>query len=487
MLEKVSKYLLSGVLVMLCSVSTAVSAVEGIDSFLIDAFDFGSPVVITDDSTTDNEITQTQMLAPQSPRSPRMAQRPPRPASSRRRSNLSSVPFMIGDTGAGSCVSYGDFLDVDLGHPTLSCSRLNISEANTPLPIDRLYYSFRHFHNATQVQVDLFNFAQDFDINRHNLGGERTFFNKMLSFELRVPVEERLNSQTGTYSVNAGSPLGAPGFDPFFGFNSDTQVELANISMIFKALLMERKHFALSAGLGVTLPTARDVTFDATVDSLVPPSDTSPLAYYQLRISAISSNETIYLAPFLAWLYQKNDRWFHQGFLQVEVAANDSFFTAGGFGFTRFDTSGNGIVDPFDPADEFFDFITPVPLGIAELQPQTLLRLNLGWGYVLHENSQADWIQKLTGLFEIHYTTTLNKAKISEIPLFFNTNTFTGFGLDSIDVGNENNRVDLLNVVTGLSVNVGNWIVTNGVSAPVRTGSDRGFDFEYNLQLQRPF
>ena len=99
----------------------------------------------------------------------------------------------------------------------------------------------------------------------------------------------------------------------------------------------------------------------------------------------------------------------------------------------------------------------------------------------------AAWIQKLTGLFEIHYTTTLNDAKISEIPLFFNTNTFSGFGLDSIDVGNEANRIDVLNVVTGLSANVGKWVVTNGVSAPVRKGADRGFDFEYNLQLQRPF
>lgn len=485
-------------LAVICCFIGNVSAQEVLDEPLEGTYELWSPTSIDSlpaveetfggETFNDDAVAPVQMLTPQRrTSSTRTARLPGRPTTnSRRNSRLASVPFMIGDTGAGSCISYGNFLDVDLGHPTLACSRLNISEANTPVPIDRLYYSYRHFHNATNVNVPLFSFSEDFNIDRHTFGGERTFFDQMMSFELRVPIEDRLNSQVGTsVSTNPTSTIAPVGNFPLFGFPNNTQVELANMSMIFKALLVEREKFALSAGLGVTLPTARDVTYDARIDSLVQPINGNPLAYYQLNVSAIASNESIYLSPFLAWIYQKNDRFFHQGFMQIETAANDSFFTAGGIGILNFDTNGNG--NPFDATDEFLNFIPPVPIGIAELQPQTLLRLNLGWGYVLSENTQADWIQKLTGLFELHYTTTLNDAKISQIQLFTAGSSFTGFGLDSIDVGNENNRIDILNVVLGLSANVGNWVVTNGVTAPIRTGADRGFDFEYNLQLQRPF
>jgi hypothetical protein len=54
-------------------------------------------------------------------------------------------------------------------------------------------------------------------------------------------------------------------------------------------------------------------------------------------------------------------------------------------------------------------------------------------------------------------------------------------------VGNGDNRVDILNAALGVSANVGGWVVTNGFVAPLRRAPDRGFDFEYNLQIQRPF
>jgi len=59
-----------------------------------------------------------------------------------------------------------------------------------------------------------------------------------------------------------------------------------------------------------------------------------------------------------------------------------------------------------------------LPISVTKLQPQTLMRLNLGWGYILSENAQADWIQRLTGLFEVHWTSTLNDATINAILAF---------------------------------------------------------------------
>lgn len=446
----------------------------------------------------DQSVAPAQMLAPQRQLGLQTAQRSQRNRETRsRESGLASVPFMIGDTGAGSCMSYGSFLEVDLAHPTLACGRLNVAEANTPLPIDRVYYSYRHFANATPTRV--FQYSEDFDVDRHTLGGERTFFDEMMSMEIRLPLEYRLNSQVGTYSVNPFQqtlPF-APGFDPIYGAGGeDRRVELANISMIFKALLHERENFALSIGLGVTLPTARDVTYDAIIDDFVTFPVPPTLARYSLQMSSIASNETVYLAPFAAWIHRPTERFFHQGFLQIETPANPSFFTLGGFGLAAYDTNGNNVVgngffaDPV-PGDTQYSFVSSVsglPISVTRLQPQTLLRLNLGWGYIFSENQRADWIQKLTGLFEVHWTSTLNDATINSAPLSVLNLSGPFIGYDSVTVGNLNNRVDIINLTTGVTANMGRWVVTNGCTVPMKECEcSRGFDFEYNVQVQRPF
>ena len=471
-------------------------AEESVDTIVEDVALYWSPVIedpaVGEPSEISpeelDEVTPAQMLTPQRRPSMRVAQRARRTSSARSSSGLSNVPFMIGDTGAGSCVSFGTLLSVDLGHPTLGCSRLNISEGNTPLPTDRVFFSYRHFENATPTRV--FQFEQAFDIDRYVLGAEKTFFNGLMSAELRLPIEGRLNSDLETYVVNADSTLFTPVdvFDVLRGeFSGNVRrTELANMSLIFKALLMERSDFALSAGVGFTLPTARDVTYATRIDEFVTfPDFPGLLARYSIALDATATNETFYVSPFLAWLWQPDPRWFHQGFMQVEVAANPSKVIAAGGGVSTFDTSGDGTPDPFDPNDTVLIWETPFPLGAADLQGQTLLRLNLGCGCILMENPQADFIQQLTALFEVHYTTTLNDANISSIPLLI---TGLGFSdLDSIDIGNRDNRIDIINLVAGVSANCGNLVITHGFAAPVKSVPDRGFDFEYNLQVQRPF
>ncbi len=455
-----------------------------------------------DEQTIDDAVEPVQLLAPQAPRATQMAQRPRRSAVARRNRNLASVPFMIGDTTAANCVTYGGVSFVALGHPTLGCSRVNIAEANSPLPTDRIYASYRHFQNATRSRI--ISTQEAFDLDRFTLGGERTYFDGMMSTEIRMPLEFRLSSDIGTYVVDSVPPASTfpRGFDPI---TNDREMELANISLIFKALLTEREHFALTAGLGVTLPTAQDVTYNATVDTIV--DDFGLNALNVAQISSIAANETIYLAPFLSWIYKPTERFFHQGFLQVEVAANPSQVHTNAAGFFTFDTNGDDFFDFTDPTDTTLAYATP-PLPIVgtgsgtvsqDLHPQVLLRLNLGFGYTLHENDQADWIQKLTGIFEVHYTGTISEANISRSPLNVAINGITippgspilmdpAFaGINNIGVGNFSDQIHIVNLTAGLSANMGNLVVTHGVSAPVTDSENRGFDFEYNLQVQRPF
>ncbi len=383
---------------------------------------------------------------------------------------IASIPYMIGDTGTGTCLGFDGLLVATLAHPTLACSRLNVSEANSPLPTDRVYYSYRHFHNANKISA--YQFSEVLDLDQHTLAWENAFWDRTGSLEVRVPIEQRMRSDI--FSIIAPSfgvvdPLVAPG--------DGRRAELGNISLVFKMLLWERETFAMSGGVGVTLPTAGDVNYQLAVDGEIAFTNFPGLtADEAAAFQAVFANETVYIAPFLAWVVAPS-RWFHQGFLQFEAAANPSRVTVDGDGATLFLQSGVPI--------GFYDYFTPVPVR-AELFAQTLMRLNLGWGYILAESARGDRLSQIAALFELHYTTTLQDANLTEIPLTTQSSVGT-VPLQTIRVGNLDNRVDVLNAAAGVSGRFGPWTLTNGVIAPIRPMPDRGFDFEYNVQVQRLF
>lgn len=404
---------------------------------------------------------------------------------------LASIPFMIGDTGAGTCVSFNTigYIEGDLAHPTLTCGRLNVSENNTPLTADRVYYSYRHFENSTPVR--LFQFKEIRNIDRHTLGGEKTFRDGLWSIEARIPIEQRLSSNpyTRVYDFDPADGI----IDPeTFQLSGRSEVELANVSLILKRMLLERENCAISGGLGITLPTAKDVLytidiFNASVDYtfLTPPFVVYTRDYF---IETEFKNETVYLAPFLAWAHRPRERFFHHGFLQVEVAANPSEVTVRDYGSF-------GFVAP--------DYVSPIDYGViwtidgvyggqatVPLHAQTLLRLNLGCGYFLVDEPRNSLLKQLVAMAELHYTTPLQRAKLSRIPLeavlFSGTETVD---IDAFDptIGNLNSRIDIINATLGMSAKIRKTTITNGFTVPLRGQDNRGFDFEYNLQVQREF
>jgi len=510
-LRRLNKILLYGVLNLLASLLSVVSTAEPIDRQRIDCTELDGtecwmpissglengvdaptddkPAI--DDLTIHGIVTPAQLLVPQRPRSPQMALRPQRSTIARRNLVLASVPFMIGDTGAGTCLTIAGSNTFAIEHPTLTCSRLNISESNTPLPMDRTYVSYRHFENITGVRV-LTNFTRDYNVDRFTLGSERTFLDGMCSLELRLPLERRLTSNFRSFVAIAAPP---DIVDPFIG---ERQNELANVSAILKMLLLERNSWALTAGLGVTVPTAPDFGyeyfFDARFEFDLNPGAPDPDVFrfdtesFQIDIT----NETVYLSPFLSWLYQPEHkkRFFHQGFLQFEVAANPSRATATGVGSSIFTTPDAVPI----PLQEIY-YSLPLEGRSTDIFAQTLMRLNLGCGYVLVENSQASVIKRLTGLLELHYTTTLQKPNRTKIPLDVVTNPpavlppeLINFFDSAFTFGNELDTTNIVNVAIGLSANVGsegNTVITSGLIMPVSQGLERAFDLEFNLQIQR--
>jgi hypothetical protein len=378
---------------------------------------------------------------------------------------------MIGDSGLGPSVGFTGLMQIELNHPTLGVSRLSVADANSPLPVDRLYYSYRHLENASGV--NFFGLSDSVDLDRHLIGWEHTFWGRSSSVELRLPLDDRLNSRF----ASRFAPLGS-GVDPLIGAGGDSRVELGNVAAIFKFLIWEDAGLAISGGLGVELPTARDVDYAVAIEGELPFPNNPGLSGDTLAgFLTIFNNETVFLDPFLAWASRPAAGWFHQGFVQVNVAANPSRVLFQGGGETLFLQNGVPI-----GLYEYFTLL-PVPERYSQ---QTLLQLNLGGGRIFIDEPRSSGFQQLAVLAELHYTTALNEAHRANLPLEVATALGT-IPLPAVDVGGLRDGVDFLNAVAGLSADYAGWKVVNGVIVPLRDSPDRGFDFQVNVQIQKPY
>lgn len=279
--------------------------------------------------------------------------------------------------------------------------RLKVADGNSPLPQDRAYFRYGMFNGVPIAPGGV-------DLDRFTPGFERTFYDRMFSVEMRFPFAASLDS-----SMVAG-PTGFAGHD----------VEFGNIAINLKALLHATDRLALSGGLGITIPTANDINVRL-------PSGT-PL----LRVE----NESVHLQPFLAGLYTPNERFFAQGFLQLDIDPNGNALLV---------NSGTGL--------------TP----IGNLQDSTYLFADLGVGYWVHQSSTSC----LTGIaptVELHYNTSLQTA-----------DNITAGG---ITIGNFGNNVESLNLTAGATFAFGDAThLTAGYVTPL--GADRQLDSGFRVLI----
>ena len=160
--------------------------------------------------------------------------------------------------------------------------RLKIADDTSPMPRDRLIFDYNYFDGVPL-------FPGGVGVNRFTPGFEKTFFNGWMSFEMKFPMATTLDStivQDGVTNTSHG--------------------EFGNMFLTWKTLLLLHEKWAISGGLSVAPPTADDVNVVA--------ADGTPL----VRVR----NRSTHLGPFLGFLWTPNDRWYAQGFLQYDVAAN---------------------------------------------------------------------------------------------------------------------------------------------------------------------
>ena len=163
-------------------------------------------------------------------------------------------------------------------------------------------------------------------------------------------------------------------------------------------------------------------------------------------------NDAVHLSPFLGFLCAPGGGNTHQAFIQVDVPTN-----ANRIEFS--DSSG---------------------VNNTELLEQTLLYLDYQFAKQLYYGGRRSrrsgcGIERVLGLAELHYTTTLEDADVVESgttsnPLF----TVSSFG----------NRIDVLNATLGVQTQFyGAAQLRLGAVAPITNDDDRFFDFEFQAQL----
>ncbi len=373
---------------------------------------------------------------------------------------------MIGDSSGNSCgtITFNGVMGASIAHPTFGCSRLNIAEQNNPIVANRIYVDYRRFQNASEV--DVFSFAptgdrKSLEIDRMTIGLEMTV-TRTTSIELRLPVTHQLTSDLTVGQVTGPVVTGRP---------FDTRTELGNLGVIYKHALIQNESLVLSAGFGLNLPTAPGVelisNFDDRAFQAFTPNGRPlgpPIAFRQ-HFNSYRTNETVNLSPFLGYYWTPTERFFGIGFCQFDIPLNESTIRLDGF------TTINGIpTNTFSLHDR--------------ISQQNLFRLNLGVGAWLLKGAGPQRNVSLAGILELNYNTAISDAEVlGPVTIFPDL----GAGPAQLRFGNTMNRSDVLNLAIGVPLSLGQMSITNGFVLPLRTGENRGFDFEYNLRVQWHF
>ncbi len=159
--------------------------------------------------------------------------------------------------------------------------RTKIADDNSPIPQDRLLFDYSFFDDVPLA-------AGGVNVHRFSAGFEKTFLDGAASLEMQIPCAVTLDS---TVVQDGGNDL--------------SHGEFGDLAFTLKAVLFDWNKLLVCGGLMVTVPTASDTN--------VVLADGTPL----VRIV----NRSTHLAPFLGFLWTPNERFFVQGFYQVDVEA----------------------------------------------------------------------------------------------------------------------------------------------------------------------
>jgi hypothetical protein len=215
--------------------------------------------------------------------------------------------------------------------------------------------------------------------------------------------------------------------------------EFGDLLVSFKTLLTRTDTLATSGGMALTLPTAQGI-------SLV---NFPGVQLNQLQIQ----NRAVYFQPYLASLWTPNDRFYMQGLASVEVAS----------GGNQVSLQFNGL-----PGNT-----------LGNLNNQTYLNFSVSTGYWAYLEPRNRYLTGIAPIFELHQSQTVSGSN--------QLAAASGNG-STIVVGQNNYHFQLLNVTTGVNVQLGPMSsLLMGYTTPLGSGSDKLFAGEFSLLFNRRF
>jgi hypothetical protein len=332
---------------------------------------------------------------------------------------LADAPAMLGHfyiSGMTFLAFDGLFAETDV--PLAGATgRTQVGDNNKALTQDRIYMRYNHYSQALTADASQFIVGPDrrvFAVDTYTLGAEKTFCDGLWSLEARMPFAGQMDFVTPNFSVSGG--------------------RVGNLALILKRMIYLSEQGSVVAGLGVDVPTGSAAGGHVN------------LTRYMVR------NKAVHLLPYLGFLHASENRFFVNGFIQLDVPVNGQ---------------------PISTRDLLFG-----PSELGKFHEQTLLHLDLSLGRWLIRNPDARLLTGLAFLAELHYTTTMNDSDL-----------VSGQGLfTDLNFLNPANHVDLLNLTVGLHTEWrNNNLLRVGGSFPLRSGTDRTFDAELQIQLERRF
>jgi hypothetical protein len=349
--------------------------------------------------------------------------------------SLASVPNMFGDLPLSTAIvvvpgidGQRDIFFSQFSLPLNSAGRSGkLSENDSPIPQDRVFFNYNHFHNVFQLNETPLTTTgatvlRQEPLDRYTLGGEKTFLDGWTSIEVRMPFNGIPDPQLQTVGVEADS--------------------IGNLTVVLKALLSMSDTTAVGAGMAIATPTGSDT-------------------FIRLGTTNVRfQNESTHLLPYIGFVWAPGDpRWgwsdglFLTGYAQMDIAASSN------------------SVDVVGPGG-----VAIAPVG--QLTDQNLGFLDIGAGYWLFRDPDAPRLTGVAVVSELHYTTSLTDA-----------DEFVGIGNDALfAINNTDRRFDVLNGTIGVQALLfeATSMRVAGVF-PLGDEDRRLFDSEMQFQLNRRF
>jgi hypothetical protein len=388
----------------------------------------------------DDSVEQASFMQPPPSLQPSQPARQPvrRAPRSLQESNLrlASVPNMFGDLGLATATivagrdpngQLGFSSEVDL--PTSGGSRrVKIAENDSPIPVDRVFFNYNHFHNLFQLSErppappGAPPTVRQVSIDRYTVGVEKTMAGGEYSVEVRLPFNGTFDEQLQTVGVDGRN--------------------IGNLALVFKSLLYSDEGLAIGAGLGLDTPTGGDTI--------------GRIGQANIRFN----NQALHVLPYIGFLVAPgdptwgwNNGFFFSGFAQIDIA-----------------TEGNSV-NLLAPG-------APAARSLGKFTEQNLAFLDLGLGYWLYRNPYAERLTGLSVITELHYTTALQNSDVLSLDL----------PAADIAIASSGNRFDVLNGTIGVQMLLFELssLRIAGVF-PLRSEDQRFFDSEVQVQFNRRF